>query len=183
MYTKVVEAVYIACRKNSSCRQVQPTSLPWKIPSLLLGSLIACLHHLVYYCILNVYKGSGDRLHCMGGYEYNKWNTSEKVANQPLIRKTISHFGTFGNPEAIYPTTSIRTLNVLLAARSIPEIWHEHLRTKCCRYVLMIEFKNVVNMNRGRAMSSPVTSLRSFSTSWRGLDRSFGEISSQDYCM
>ena len=60
-----------SCRKNSSCRQVQPTSLPWKIPSLLLGSLIACLHHLVYYCILHVYKGSGDRLHCMGGYEYN----------------------------------------------------------------------------------------------------------------
>ena len=58
-------------RKWQSKSVVQPTSLPWKIPLLLLGSLFASLHRLFYYCILHVYKGSGDRLHCMGGYEYN----------------------------------------------------------------------------------------------------------------
>ena len=40
-----------------------------KIPLLILGSLITCLHHLVYYYILHVYKSSRDRLHYMGGDE------------------------------------------------------------------------------------------------------------------
>ncbi len=57
---------------HSNRRNAGPvTDSPWKIPLLVLGSLIPCLHPLVYYCILHVYKGSGDRLHCMGGYEYN----------------------------------------------------------------------------------------------------------------
>ena len=51
--------------------KIKPTEPFWKIPLLILGSLITCLYHLVYYFILHVYKGSGERLHYMGGYEYN----------------------------------------------------------------------------------------------------------------
>ncbi len=73
---------------------------------------------------------------------------------QPNDTNKVSHFGTSGNPQRRCTppprTTSIRMLNVPLA-RNIPwNLESEHLGIKCYKMSLMMEFWNVMNIERDK---------------------------------